>query len=75
MKVKVTVKPNSKFEKIEEDFEGNLKIWVKEPPKEGKANYQIVKLIAKYYKVPKGAVKITKGKQSKFKIIVISNHE
>ena len=71
MKIKVTAKPNSKFEKIEEDFEKNLKVWVKEPPKEGRANQQIIKLIAKYYKVPKGSVKIVKGAHSKNKVIEI----
>ena len=49
MKVKVIAKPNSKFEKIEEDFEKNLKVWIKEPPKEGKANQQIIKLIAQFH--------------------------
>ena len=74
MKVKVTVKPSSKYEKIEEAFDGSLKIWVKEPAKEGRANAEIVKLLAKFYEVARSEVSIVNGKTSRVKIIEVKKY-
>jgi len=71
MKVKVTVKPSSKYEKIEEAFDGSLKIWVKEPAKEGRANKSVVITLANYYNVKKKDIKIISGFNRKIKLINI----
>ena len=47
MKIRVTVKPNSKQQKIEESADGTLKIRLKSPPVDGKANQELIKVLAK----------------------------
>jgi len=71
MKVKVTVKPSSKYEKIEETFDGSLKVWVKEPAKEGRANRRVIKMLASYFHVNQSNIIILKGNTARIKIISI----
>lgn len=72
MKIWVTVKPNSKQQKISELADGNLKIWLKSPPVDGQANRELIKLLAKKYGVSKSQVSIAFGLTGKNKIIEIS---
>lgn len=64
----VQVKPNAKIERVEEE-NGILKLWTKEPAKEGKANEAVRKLLAEYFKVAKRQVEIKSGFKSKQKIV------
>ena len=68
MKISVTVKAGSKVEEVSADG-GELKVKVKEPAKEGKANKAVIRLLAAYYKVPKSTIKIVAGISSSRKII------
>ncbi|NES81226.1 MAG: DUF167 domain-containing protein [Moorea sp. SIO2B7] len=54
MRVKVT--PNSKQQKIEESVDGSLTVWLKSPPVEGKANQELIPLLAKKYHVAKSQI-------------------
>ena len=67
MKFKTKVLPNSKTEGVVKEADGILKIKVKEPAKEGKANKRCVELLSKRFKVPKSYIKIIKGLKSKEK--------
>jgi uncharacterized protein len=49
MQKRVKVKPNSKQQKIEELEDGNLNINLKSPPIDGKANEELIKLLAKKF--------------------------
>jgi len=71
MKVNVVVKPNSKFEKIEKDMDGNLKVWLKEPAKDGLANNRLIRVLVEYYDVHRANVTIKHGLTSKQKVIEI----
>lgn len=81
------VKAGAKIEKIEKilhtpspanggshpSLEGtDYKVWVKAPAKEGKANLAVMKVLVKYFKVPKSNVEILSGFKSKKKLIEIS---
>ena len=70
MKIQVRVKPNSKVEEVIRDDEGYL-VKVKEPPKEGRANRAVIRLLSEYFKVPRSSVKILSGLGSRNKIIEI----
>ena len=70
MKVQVKVKPNSRVEEVSRDGDIFL-VRVKEPPKEGKANKAVVKLLAEYFKVPQHSVRVVSGLGSKNKVIEI----
>ena len=47
MQKRVKVKPNSKQQKIEESADGSLTVHLKSPPVDGKANEELIKLLAK----------------------------
>jgi uncharacterized protein len=72
MKITVKVKPNSKQQKIEETEQGNLIIFLKSPPIDGKTNKELIEIIAKKYRVPKTKVLIKSGLNSKNKILEIN---
>ncbi len=55
MKIQVKVKPNSKQQKIEEDPDGVLVIRLKSHPVDGKANKELISILAKKYQVSKRA--------------------
>ncbi len=51
MKIQVRVKPNSRTEEINQEGD-KFVVKVKEPPKEGKANQEVIKLLAKHFGLP-----------------------
>lgn len=75
MKIFVKVRPSAKAEKVEKVGENDFAVSVKEPPKEGKANDAVIKLLAKYFGVSKSAVNIFSGKALRQKIVEISDDE
>jgi hypothetical protein len=72
MKIQVKVKPNSKQQKIEEFADGSLTIRLQSPPVDGKANQELIVLLAKQFKVPKSHIQIKSGLSSKNKLVEIS---
>ena len=71
MKKQVKVKPNSKKQSIEELEDGSLMIHLKSPPVDGKANKELIELLAKKFAVPKAKISIKSGLSSKIKLIEI----
>ncbi|MBD2388742.1 DUF167 domain-containing protein [Cylindrospermum sp. FACHB-282] len=71
MQKKVKVKPNSKQQKIEEQSDGSLTVHLKSPPVDGKANEELIKLLAENFSVPKSYIRIKSGLSSRQKIIEI----
>jgi len=72
VKIQVKAKPNSKNDEVSQEG-GSFIVKVKEPPKEGRANQAIIKLLAHHFSVPKDQVKILNGFKSKNKVIEIIN--
>ena len=70
MKIQVKVKPNSRTEEVLQEGDSFI-VNVKEPPKEGKANQAIIKLLAEHFGVPKSQVRILSGFRSKNKVIEV----
>jgi uncharacterized protein (TIGR00251 family) len=73
MKIIVKVKPNSREQKIEQCSDGSWLVRLKSPPVEGKANQELIKLLAKHFQVPKSKIQIKVGQSSKQKLIEIFN--
>jgi uncharacterized protein (TIGR00251 family) len=69
--ITIKVKPNSKQQKITEAEDGSLTVHLKSPPVDGKANKELIKLLAKKYQVPKSQITIKSGLTSKNKLIEI----
>jgi uncharacterized protein (TIGR00251 family) len=71
MKIQIKVKPNSKTEEVSQEGDTFI-VKVKEPPREGKANQAVIKLLADYFGVAKSRVRILSGFKSKNKVIEVA---
>ena len=71
MKLKVKVKPNAKQQKIEVNDDGSWLIHLRSAPMDGKANRELIKLLAKHFNVTQGDILIKMGLNSRDKIIEI----
>jgi len=73
--VNVKIKPGAKEAKVveKEDVYGNqsLEVFVKALPKKGEANAEMIKILGKYFSVPKSHIKIKSGFKSRNKIILV----
>lgn len=69
MRIIVKVKPNSKNENIEKKNDSEFILSVKSAAKEGRANEAAIKLLSKYFELPKSKIIIRKGYKSKNKVI------
>jgi uncharacterized protein len=67
----VKVKPNAKYQKLEEHEDGSLTAYLKAAPVEGKANAELIQLLAKRFAVPKSSIRIKLGQTSKSKVVEI----
>ncbi|MBD2577568.1 DUF167 domain-containing protein [Oscillatoria sp. FACHB-1406] len=72
MKLQVKVKPNTKQQRIIEEENGSLTVYLKSPPIDGKANAELIQILAKKYNVPKSCVTIESGLSSKIKRVAIA---
>jgi uncharacterized protein (TIGR00251 family) len=71
MKIQVKVKPDSNTEELSQEGDSFI-VKVKEPPKEGKANQAIIKLLAGHFGVPQSRVRILSGFRSRNKVIEVA---
>lgn len=71
MRVEVTVKPHAKEARVAER-EGGLDVWVTAPPADGRANEELVELLADHFEVSRQSVEIVRGHTSHKKIVDIS---
>lgn len=56
---------------VEKTGEKEFLVRVKSPPKEGKANTELIKVLGEYFGVPKSRVVIARGEGNRNKIIDI----
>ncbi|AKG20397.1 DUF167 domain-containing protein [Calothrix sp. 336/3] len=71
MQKQVKVKPNSKVQKIQEAADGSLTVHLKSSPVDGKANAELIKILAEKFSVPKSHVHIKLGTASRIKLVEI----
>jgi len=71
MKIRIKVKPSSRTERVSQEGDSFI-VKVKEPPKEGKANEAVIKLLAEHFGVPKSQVRILSGLRSRNKVIDVA---
>ncbi|HEY9633696.1 MAG TPA: DUF167 domain-containing protein [Coleofasciculaceae cyanobacterium] len=75
MHKQVKVKPNSKKQSIEEFTDGSLTVHLKSPPVDGKANKELIELLAEKFNVPKSQIRIKSGLSSRNKLIEIGTEQ
>lgn len=72
MTLRVRAKPNSRESSLEEGPDG---VWIarlKSPPVDGKANAELVNLVASRFKVPRCRVSIASGASAHVKLVRIT---
>lgn len=74
MKKSIKVKPNSKKQAIIEEEDGSLTVHLKSPPVDGKANKELVELLAKKFGVPKSHISIQMGMSGRHKLVHIESN-
>ena len=71
MKIQVKVKPNSKTDEVSREGDSFI-VKVREPPKEGKANQAVIKLLAEHFGVSQSQVRILSGFRNRNKVIGVA---
>ena len=69
--IQVKVKANARHSSFEKMEEGHWLAQVKSPPVDGKANKEVLALVARHFKVKKSAVVLKSGERSSNKRILI----
>jgi uncharacterized protein len=68
----VEVKPNCKNLKLEMITDSVYKLHLTAPAKDGKANKQLIEVLADHFKVAKSLITIKSGQSSRNKHVIIS---
>jgi uncharacterized protein (TIGR00251 family) len=68
LRISVKVKTNARESRVEKIGDNDYVVMVKEPPKQGKANAALLKLLSRHFE---GRVRIVRGVTSRKKIIEI----
>ena len=65
----ITVKPGSSKEKIVQTSDDSFTVYLRAKPHDGEANTALIKILSKYFDVPKTSIKISRGAKSRTKTI------
>lgn len=71
IRLSVKVQPNARRQDIQRISEGEYEIHVLSPPTEGKANKEVIHVVASYFSLPPSRVRIERGRKSRKKIVVL----
>jgi uncharacterized protein (TIGR00251 family) len=71
MIIQVKVKPNSRVGRLEQQEDKTWLAELKSPPVDGRANEELLALVAKHFKRPKSDVSIKSGASSRTKLVQI----
>ena len=70
--LEILVKPNAKKVKINKINDNTFEIHLKSQPIKGAANKELIKILSKYFKVPKSSIEIIRGMKTTTKIVKIN---
>jgi len=70
--IQIKVKPNSRRSLLEQNEDGTWLAQIKSPPVDGKANDELIGLVAKHFGCRKSEVSIKSGGSSRIKLIQIA---
>jgi len=72
--LQIKVKPNSRASLLEQNENGTWLAHIKSPPVDGKANEELIALVAKHFSCRKSEVSIKSGTSSRLKLVQISEN-
>lgn len=75
MKLRLRVKPASKADEVIREADGSIKVKIKAPPVEGKANKYLIEYLSKKLALPKSKIVLLKGETNSFKTLEIDAEE
>ena len=67
--LRIKVKPSSRVSKLTESDEGTWLAELKSPPVDGKANRELIALVAAHFRCSKAAVSIKSGASGRLKLV------
>jgi uncharacterized protein (TIGR00251 family) len=67
--LQVRVKPNARTSSLAQGTDGTWQARLKSPPVDGKANEELVALVARHFRCPKSAVAIRRGAGGRTKVL------
>ncbi len=71
--LRIYVQPKASKPRIIGLYDGLLKIGVASPPVDGKANREVVKLLAKCLRIPKNSIVFKSGLHSRRKVLAVAD--
>lgn len=71
--IRVKVRPNARQTSLEQLADGSWLARVRSPASDGKANRELLALVADHFRCPKGAVSIKSGAQGRIKLLRIES--
>ena len=71
MIINVRVIPRAKFNRVEVQSDGLVRVHTTTAPTYGKATMDVIKMLAQHYDVPKSSIKIVRGQTSRDKVFEI----
>lgn len=69
--IQIKVKPNSRASLLQQQEDGTWLAHLKSPPVDGKANAELIALVAKHFNCRKSDISIKAGASSRLKLIQI----
>lgn len=69
--IQIKVKPNSRTNLLEQNDDGTWLAHIKAPPVDGRANEELIALVAKHFGQRKSEVSIKSGGSSRLKLVQI----
>lgn len=72
-KLQVKVKPNARESSLKSQEDGSWLAQLKSPPVDGKANQELIGLIATHFSLRKSQVRIKTGTTGRFKLVEIDD--
>ena len=70
--LQVKVKPNARVSSLAKSEAGGWLAQIKAPPVDGKANQELIALVAQYFGCPKSAVSIRSGASGRLKLVQVA---
>ncbi|HEY4231542.1 MAG TPA: DUF167 domain-containing protein [Thermoanaerobaculia bacterium] len=69
--LRIRVKPNARSSALEQLPDGSWTATLKSPPVDGKANAELIALVASRFRCPKDAVTIRAGRSGRTKLVTV----
>jgi uncharacterized protein (TIGR00251 family) len=71
VRISITVIPRARRTCVERMGDDRFRVAVTAPPHEGRANAAVVEALARYFRVPRGEVRIVRGQTGRHKLVEV----